>query len=62
MSPRAALIAALIAALALAAWAAWLLNVPLPAVLIGAALVAAAAVGFARRRARNRSGRQLGGG
>ena len=47
MSPRAALIAALTAALALAAWAAWLLNVPLPAVLIGAALVAS---GIAKRK------------
>lgn len=61
MSPRAALIAALTAALALAATAAWLLNVPLPAVLIGAATAAAVLIAFARRRIRNRSARQVSG-
>lgn len=58
MSPAAALIAALALALALAASAAWLLNVPLPAVLIGTVAVGGALIGFARRRARKRSARQ----
>ena len=61
MSPRAALLAAVAAAIVLGGTAAWLLNVPLPAVLTVSVTVAGALVGLARRRARNRSARQVDG-